>query len=125
RSPLAPSETPGSSLVWIAYFRLVALLGGKRRLALILSVSARSLFSHHVVRSFHEISSLPAGASAGAPVAEPNADAGADLVLRRSARWQPGARRADECRAKAGALPRAGGLRAQGNRSRFSVRIQH
>ena len=66
------------------------------------------------------------------PVALPNRQwpnrtltARAHLVQRRSPRWQPGARRADERLAETRALRRAGEVRLQGNRGRLSLRVEH
>src|SRR5436189_2952387 len=83
-----------------------------------LRLRPRLLLTFHVSESIFQISSLPAGAVARPALAGPNPDPATHLVLRRSARWQPGPRGAHERLAKARAVRRLGSLRVQGNRDR-------
>src|SRR5437660_224169 len=70
-----------------------------------------------------EVQALPAASSRAArpPVAQPATREGADLVLGRSARRQPGADRSDGSRAQAAPVPDAREHGFQGDRGRVSV----
>src|SRR5690242_8867638 len=89
------------------------------------SQTAATTKNEHAQESVEEISSVSAGPVAGPAMAEPRALPRAHLVQRGFARWQPGARRADERQPETRAVPDAGEGRFQGNRGRLSFGVQH